>query len=99
MNHISRAGFLRGDWRGLKVPPSPLAVACVASACLTYRGVHCRSCADACEPEAIAFSPQVGSVARPKIDPQRCTGCGDCRAICPVQAIVLFKRDVNGEST
>jgi ferredoxin len=98
MNQLTRAHFLRGNWQGQPVSPSIHAVARVLPGCLAYRGVFCRSCADDCEPQVIVLQPVVGSVARPGIDPERCTGCGDCRASCPVQAIVLVKRDVDGES-
>ena len=98
MNHLTRAQFLRGNWKGQFVSPSVDAVARVLSGCLAHRGVFCRSCVDDCEPEAIMFQPMVGSVARPAINPKRCTGCGDCRSGCPVKAIVLIDRDVVGES-
>jgi len=44
------------------------------------------------------FQPVAGGMARPDIDSKRCTGCGDCRASCPVQAVILVMRDVDGES-
>ena len=97
MNHFTRAQFLRGDWKDQPVSPSVHAVARVLSGCLAHRGVLCRSCADDCEPDAIMFQPLVGGVARPAINPKRCTGCGECRTSCPVKAIVLIDRDVVGE--
>ena len=98
MNHFTRAQFLRGDWKNQPVSPSVHAIAHVLSGCLAHSGVFCRSCADDCEPEAITFQPMVGGVACPTINPKRCTGCGDCRASCPVKAIVLIDRNVVGES-
>ena len=98
MNHLTRAQFLRGDWKDQPVSPSVHTVARVLSGCLAHRGVFCRSCADDCEPDAIMFQPLVGGVARPTINPKRCTGCGECRTSCPVKAIVLIDRDVVGES-
>jgi len=98
MSQLTRAQFLRGDWKDRPVSPSADAVARVLSGCLAHRGVLCRSCADDCEPEAIMFKPILGGVARPSINPKSCTGCGDCRVSCPVNAIVLISRDVAGES-
>ncbi len=99
MNHMTRARFLRGDWREPSVPPSHLAVARIASNCLTYGGIHCHSCAETCEPEAIRFHMRVGATANPTIDLELCTGCGDCRTNCPVHAIELFKRNIDGDQT
>lgn len=98
MNHLTRARFLRGNWKNPPVSPSVHAVARVSSGCLAYRGVYCRSCADNCEPAAIKFQSVVGGMAGPGIDPERCTGCGECRASCPVQVIEMVKRDIDGES-
>jgi ferredoxin-type protein NapF len=97
MSHLTRAQFMRGDWKDRPVSPSAEAFAHVLSGCLTHRGVFCRSCADDCEPAAIMFRPLVGAVARPTINPNRCTGCGDCRANCPVKAVILISRDIVGE--
>ena len=99
MSSLTRAQFLRASWERQPVSPSIDAVARVLPGCLTYRGVYCRSCVDECEPDAIRFHPVVGGVARPDIEPERCTGCGDCRASCPVHAIELNKRNGGGEST
>lgn len=57
--------------------------------CLTQQNVECRSCADACEPEAIRFQLAIGKVAQPKVGLDDCTGCGACVAICPTKAINL----------
>jgi len=99
MSSVTRAQFLRANWERQPVSPSIDAVARISSGCLAYRGVYCRSCADECPPDAILFHLVVGGVARPGIESERCTGCGDCRASCPVQAIVLNKRDGGGETT
>ena len=68
-------------------PPWPLK-ARVAGSCLTHRGVVCLSCRDACGEAAIRFRPALG-VARPELDPERCTGCGACVGVCPTSAIVI----------
>ena len=44
------------------------------------RGCGCFACLEHCAVEAIALAPGVGI----RIDPSRCTGCGDCQELCPV---------------
>jgi ferredoxin-type protein NapF len=78
------AGALR---RTPMAPPWALAPV-VADACLAHRGVHCQSCRDACEPEAVRFA-YLGAVPVPAIDTDLCTGCGSCVAACPVDAIAM----------
>lgn len=58
-------------------------------ACLTWQGVHCRSCEDYCEPRAISFPPQAGAVPQPVLDSNACTGCGACVAHCPPRAVTV----------
>jgi anaerobic dimethyl sulfoxide reductase subunit B (iron-sulfur subunit) len=57
---------------------------------LVYRAVHCFHCAQpscmaACAPEAI----QIGAGGIVEIDARLCTGCGNCLAACPFDAITL----------
>lgn len=59
----------------------------ISPACLSLRGVSCRACQDTCEPEAIRFRPMLGGRAEPVLDPEHCTGCGACAAICPAGAV------------
>ena len=61
----------------------------VTAECLARRGVECRVCADLCEPRALRFVPARGGIAQMRIDVERCTGCGDCIAPCPVGATRL----------
>jgi ferredoxin-type protein NapF len=96
MSAITRARFLRGDWGARPVSPSPDALARISGLCLAFRAVHCRSCLEACEPEAIRFVPRLGGVSTPSIFDQDCTGCGECRDVCPARAIALVSR--NGET-
>jgi ferredoxin-type protein NapF len=98
MNQMTRARFLRGDWHKTPLAPSPEAVARIAPSCLAYRNVTCRSCADICETVAIIFHPQVGGEATPAIIGSRCTGCGECRLVCPAGAIGLAQRNLDGET-
>jgi len=78
--------------------PSPIAVARIKSVCLTNRGVFCRTCGEACDPDAIRFTPAVGRVPTPGIDEDACTGCGECVDICPANAIVLKQRQSSKEN-
>lgn len=55
--------------------------------CLTQKGIECRSCQDACEPYAIRFAPHLSGIAKPTVDLDKCTGCGECVRGCPVDAI------------
>ncbi len=55
--------------------------------CLGLKGVTCRVCGDACEPEAITFRLATGGIALPMVDATACTGCGACVGPCPVDAI------------
>jgi ferredoxin-type protein NapF len=70
------------------LPPWAL-VAAIGAACLPGRGVLCRSCDEHCEAGAIRFSPRPGHPARPDIETSSCTGCGECVAVCPAQAIAM----------
>lgn len=78
---VSRA---ESPWRQL---------ASFGAACLAIQGVHCRSCEDSCEPRAIHFKPQLGAVARPELDAERCNGCGACVAGCPAAAIKILSQE------
>ncbi|MBE1274546.1 ferredoxin-type protein NapF [Enterovibrio baiacu] len=61
----------------------------IDDACLAKKSVECRSCADACETQAIRFRLSVGSVAQPQFNSDDCTGCGACLSPCPVDAITM----------
>ena len=96
MSAITRARFLRGDWGPRPVSPSTDALARISGLCLAFKAVHCRSCLEACEVEAIRFLPRIGGTSTPTIVGRDCTGCGECRDVCPTQAITLVSR--NGET-
>ena len=55
--------------------------------CLARSNVVCRACGDACTVQAIRFSPQIMSAARPEVSNDLCNGCGACYVPCPAQAI------------
>jgi len=61
----------------------------IQAGCLANKQVHCQICQDSCEPEAIVFDYQHGSVPQPNIALDDCTGCGACVAVCPESAIKL----------
>ena len=71
----------------------------VAPTCLPYQNVVCEACRDSCEVNAIRFPPRLGGAARPVISADKCTGCGDCVAACPVDAVTVKSLipDVDGQ--
>lgn len=62
------------------------AIAVITPSCLALRGVFCMSCRDGCVSGAVRFELALGG-ARPRIEPDGCTGCGDCARACPADAI------------
>ncbi|MET0067576.1 MAG: ferredoxin-type protein NapF [Candidatus Thiodiazotropha sp.] len=58
--------------------------------CLSTRGIVCRSCADACERAAIRFQLQTRGRSIPHVLDSHCSGCGECFAVCPSQAISIL---------
>ena len=79
---IGRRAFLCGR-RSPEIATQPV----IGPACLSVRGIVCRSCEDRCETGAIRFIPRAGHPALPEIDTARCTDCGECVAACPTRAI------------
>ncbi|RDH86421.1 MAG: ferredoxin-type protein NapF [endosymbiont of Escarpia spicata] len=72
----------------LNQPPWPLK-AVIADNCLSMQGVVCRSCGEVCDESAIRFKLEVGGKARPLLNSEDCTGCGECFAVCPSQSVTL----------
>lgn len=64
-------------------------VARVAGTCLGREGIVCQACRDACGPGAVSFLPIARGASAPVVDERRCTGCGECLAVCPARAITL----------
>lgn len=60
------------------------------SDCLAHAGVHCASCHDACDDDAILMPARVGGPPLPKVSDADCTGCGACVGNCPGAAISLL---------
>lgn len=63
----------------------------VSPSCLNQKGVECRICGDACDARALQFQPMPGGIARLSVKVDECTGCGECLAICPVQALGIVR--------
>lgn len=63
--------------------------AVIGDRCITYQGVVCRSCVEQCDAHAIMFQLSAGRVPQPQLADARCTGCGACVSICPVNAISI----------
>jgi ferredoxin-type protein NapF len=61
----------------------------IKSNCLAMNQVVCQSCQDSCEPEAISFEYLQSKTPQPKIELDKCNGCGACISICPQSAIEL----------
>lgn len=89
----TRRQLLFGDFAGRRAELAAQAGARLLVAfgetCLAAHGVVCRSCGEACPAEAIRFVPAPGGIARPFLQNERCTGCGDCLPLCPGTAIRL----------
>lgn len=78
--------------------PSPEAktTASIGDDCLTTSGVMCESCAESCEHGAIRFIRR-GAIKQPVLDSDACTGCGECLAVCPANAISMSAREPEGQ--
>jgi len=64
-------------------------VAIISDDCLAKAGIVCRSCGDACPASAIRFRPRFGLPPEAIVINDACTGCGECVAVCPGNAIAL----------
>jgi len=67
-------------------------IAEIGAGCIARSGVHCQTCGDVCDWDAIRFVPEVGGPPQPRLDPDGCTGCGACIAACPARAIDITHR-------
>lgn len=90
---LSRRGLLRAVLAASRPEPEALLVARIGSGCVEPSGVACRRCGDVCDEDAIRFAPLPGGRAMPLLDAARCSGCGECIAPCPTQAITLESRE------
>lgn len=64
----------------------------INNSCLARNKVHCRTCQESCESEAISFQLALGGIAQPDIHLEQCTGCGECISGCPVGAIKMQRQ-------
>lgn len=82
-----RPGALRGD-SGESASPWSLSVQ-INDACLSMRGITCRSCGDRCPKGAIRFRLQTGGRAIPELSTAACDQCGACLSACPADAVLI----------
>lgn len=57
--------------------------------CLAFNQIHCQSCQDSCETEAIKFSYLTSSIPQPSIVESDCNRCGACVSVCPQNSISI----------
>ena len=74
--------------RNADTPPWTV-LAVVQPGCLSANGTMCRMCGDRCDAQAISFKLALGGKSNPVISSELCTGCGDCIALCPVNALEI----------
>jgi len=67
-------------------------VAVVLEGCLEQRGIVCQACRDACGEGAVRIAPAAVGISMPIIDALRCTGWGECLAVCPASALAIERR-------
>ncbi|MDD3325087.1 MAG: 4Fe-4S binding protein [Sulfurospirillaceae bacterium] len=58
------------------------------NACVAWKNVVCSACRDVCNDRAVVFF----GLFRPVIDMEKCSACGFCYGVCPVNAIQFKKR-------
>ncbi len=74
--------------------PWDLVVSFVKEDCVAFANVHCRSCEEVCDQDAISFIAQDdGSPSKPSIDLAKCNGCGKCVAPCMTGALRVTSAD------
>lgn len=62
----------------------------IANDCLSSNNVLCRICSEHCEEDAIVISKTSGTISVPRIDKEKCNGCGACYGPCPAEAIYII---------
>ncbi|WP_373696632.1 4Fe-4S dicluster domain-containing protein [Microvirga yunnanensis] len=86
-----RRRFLLGKFTAAaQAPQTPSAT--IGPSCLAFQGVTCMSCRDVCASGAVRLELVIGG-ARPRIDAETCTGCGDCSQACPADAIQMSEAE------
>ncbi len=61
----------------------------ISPRCLSFNGITCRTCEEACDEQAIRFRLMTEGRSFPIVDEARCTGCGACLHVCPNQSVDL----------
>jgi len=61
--------------------------AIINTSCANFNGGICRICAEVCDSSAIDFEIRDRAAAIPKINLDKCTGCGQCYRRCPKRSI------------
>ncbi len=59
----------------------------IHDSCLARQHIQCQSCQDHCDPKAIRFRFETGSIPQPIILQEACTGCGACVSVCPAGSL------------
>lgn len=67
----------------------------IKQSCLALNDIHCQSCQDACDVQAIKFRPSLGKAPAPELDADSCNGCGACLTVCPQDAINLVTENAD----
>ncbi len=83
------------DWREDDSVRALPYLARVTDACVSSKGVTCRSCGDRCDVAAIGFRMRLGGCADVLIDADTCTGCGACLNVCPVKALKMTRLETD----
>jgi ferredoxin-type protein NapF len=85
---LRRRNFVLGRFAAEPLEPVGPPVAVIGQSCFAFRGIACVSCRDACPTGAVRFELAIGG-ARPRINLDACTGCGDCSNACPADTIQI----------
>ena len=64
-------------------------IAHIKGKCLSFNGITCRACDEACELGSIRFKLMTAGRSLPLVDEAGCTGCGACARVCPNSSIEM----------
>jgi ferredoxin-type protein NapF len=78
--------------------PPWLIKAAILPNCLSLNAIICRACGEICDERAIRFKLEIGGIARPLLDRDQCTGCGECFAVCPVKAVNISANEPRNQA-
>ena len=88
MSLLSNGYLSEEEVRGLPGVPFPIASRTRAMATIECaQEIPCNPCMTACPHDAITIENGISGL--PRLDPEKCTGCGKCLSLCPGQAIFL----------